>query len=173
MTDNGYRHQLEAKSNEELLSILKTNKDGLPEEALADAENILLERGIEFDEHFNSSTKIEVEKELVEEEPIDYSKLERKTLYMPFIIGLIMGISNIYSVTAQLDFEIDLVLAGIKMIIASLWLNSLAKELNRSVLTWTILGLIFTGWALMVFNIMIGFTYFIQYEDENKEPEIS
>jgi hypothetical protein len=149
MTDNGFRNVFEQKSDELLIDIIQNKREEYTEEALTDAENILVERGYEInviEEPVPSS-----EKDLKEDGPKTNNDIS------PLVASLVMAaISIIISITSTKGdlFVFGLLFSITVRIIVLLWTHSLCEKYRLNTGAWMLVGLLFGSWSLIILTFV-------------------
>jgi len=151
MEDNGFKEKMLQKSNEELLEMVELQRQNFQPGALADAQNVLIERGIAF--------TIPDESEVADVKEKD----ERggHVVIGPFFVGIgliLMVILGIRMLPAGDDvFIVSLTINIIVRAIVMMWIYTLATKygMQKFVWVWVVLAVIIGGWALIVINIVI------------------
>lgn len=147
---NDLRSRFVAKSDEQLLKIVTSERNDYTPEATQLAETILKERSVAF----HAADNINQVSEVKSPEP--------SRIYLPLIGGigmvLLAFVDPIQITDADAAFTINLTINIFIRFIVVMWLLDLTKTFHMNRILWVILGLIFGGWALIAANLAIWMT---------------
>ena len=145
MTNTPSHNNLNEKSDEELISIIQTQK-GFSEEFLAEAKKNLVERGYEINE-VEENSKLEI---ILDE--------NEYYIYSPFVVAVIMLVllhfkdPFIYCSNGRRNL---LVLVFVYESIVLYWSYQLCKKFNLKIWLWMITGIFFGPLSLLCLNVAI------------------
>ncbi len=154
MVDNGYRVELIKKSDKELLEMVTDSRDQYTIAALADAENILHERGVDF-------VIFDANEEEVEE-------VSSPTTVTPLIMGIAFKFIEIFILFSNIERQYIGLIALIIIIICVFYISNLIEKYNLSKTLWIVLGIIFGSLAL----VFINFAIWLDPSPREQKPEI-
>lgn len=144
---NDLRKRFTAKSDEQLLAIVTTERSDYTPEAVALAETILNERSIQFQAPAPS--------EIIAQE----KGPEPSAVFFPLIGGiafvLLAFVEPIRTTDVDAAFTVNLTINILVRLIVVLWLMNLAKTFLMQRTLWIVLGVLFGGWALIAANLAI------------------
>ena len=160
---------LNTKSNEELLQLIKEGTAIHTEAIIMEVEVILMERDIQFNSPYKKSKR-----------PVQSnSELPKRTtvkglIVAPFLVGVLFVaspfiLSSLITIPKGADaeqlFYLNIGAIIVKRIIVLSIVDYYNKKLTISGALWYILGVVFGGWSLLAYNIYL----WANFEKENDE----
>jgi ABC-type Fe3+-siderophore transport system permease subunit len=146
--DNGYRQMMLPKTDDYLLDILKYEKPYYEAAAIADVENILLERGVNI--NFNTGG-------IIQKQKVQYTYFGQ-FFWATLIVGVILSILPLYFEESFYDKNADTntlyySLLILIRLVAMVWCFKLASSYNIYRWFWVVASFLFGGWALLFVSI--------------------
>lgn len=166
---NGFRERFEKQTTEDLLYIIKVQREGYQENAVKIIESILTERGVEL---VIEEEKLEKNKVIVKDEKRRVKSTKTNYSILSFVIGIALILLAFYrpqnvNIDADTVMIINITVNICMRLFVVMWNLHLVKlyKLNKTI--WVVLGLLFGGWSLLAISLFTGVRV---DQEKNNEP---